>query len=142
MITFKSPDTFLEGPSGSILVPNDDEITLKLAMLIEGQCEGLGPTQAAEKFGYTKSRYFQLLHLYEKHGALALLSKLTGPKSNYRRTDQSIRLVIRHRFLDPDASCHVIAQKIKQAGSPISIRSVERIVADFGLQKKTLRLGS
>jgi hypothetical protein len=142
MITFKNDDAFLQGASGSIPVSDQDEITLKLAMLFEGQCEGIGPTKAAHKFGYTKSRYFQLLHLYEKHGALALLSKLTGPKSNYRRTDQAIRLVIRHRFLDPDASCQVIAQKVKQAGSPISIRSIERIVADFGLQKKTLRPGS
>jgi transposase len=142
MITFKRKKPLLAGTSGSILVPEDDEITLKLAMLIEGQCEGLGPTKAAAKFGYTKARFFQLLHLYEEHGALALQSKPTGPKSNYRRTDEIIRLVIRHRFLDPDASSHVIAQQIKQAGSPISIRSIERIVADFGLQKKTLRPGS
>jgi len=32
----------LVGPSGSILLPDDDEITRKLAMLFEGQCEGLG----------------------------------------------------------------------------------------------------
>jgi len=130
----------LVGPSGSILLPDDDEITRKLAMLFEGQCEGLGPTQAARKFGYTKQRYFQLLEQFEAQGALALQNKARGPKSNYRRTEEMVRQIIRHRFLDPDASAEVIAQKLQQAHHLISMRSVERVISDFGLQKKTLRL--
>lgn len=130
----------LHGPLGSLPVLDEDEITLKLAMLFEGQCEGSGPTTAAAKFGYSKQRYFQLLHLYEQHGALALLSKKTGPHSNYRRTDEAVRQVIRHRFLDPDASAEVIAQKLSQTQHLLSIRSVQRVIADFGLQKKTLRV--
>src|SRR4029077_16193467 len=70
----------LVGHSGSILLPDDDEITRKLAMLFEGQCEGLGPTQAARKFGYTKQRYFQLLEQFEAQGAPALQSKAGGPR--------------------------------------------------------------
>ena len=140
MITFtdqKQPQ--LTGAAGSLLVIPDDEITLKLAMLYEGQCEGLGPTQAATRFGYTKGRYFQLLHLYQQHGAIALQSKPTGPKSNYRRTDEVVRQVIRHRFLDPETSAEVIAQKLEQTHHPLSIRSIHRVIADYGLQKKTLR---
>lgn len=129
----------LTGPAGALLVPDDDEITLKLAMLFEGQCEGAGPTQAARKFGYSKARYFQLLHLYEQRGARALQSQPTGPKGNYRRTDEVVRQVIRHRFLDPEASPEVIAQKLHQTQHPLSIRSVQRVIADYGLQKKTLR---
>ena len=63
-----------------------------------------------------------------------------GPKTNYRRTEEMVRQIIRHRFLDPDASAEVIAQKLQQAHHLISIRSVERVISDFGLQKKTLRL--
>jgi ribosomal protein S11 len=37
-------------------------------------------------------------------------------------------------------SAEVIAQKLQQARQQISIRSVERVISDFGLQKKTLRL--
>src|SRR5213593_4013272 len=111
MITFTDQDQpQLTGSAGSLLVLPEDEITLKLAMLYEGQCEGLGPTKAATKFGYTKGRYFQLFHLFKAHGALALQSKPTGPKSNYRRTDEIVRQIIRHRFLDPEASSEVIAQ--------------------------------
>ena len=48
-------------------------------------------------------------------------------------------IVIRHRFLDPDASAEVIAQKLAQTHQLLSIRSVQRVIADYGLQKKTLR---
>ena len=129
----------LIGPHGSLPVTAEDEVSRKLAMLIEGQCEGLGPSHAAEKFGYTKQRYFQLLHAFEELGSEALVSKRRGPKRNYRRTSELVRQVIRHRFLDPDASPEVIAQKLRQTGFVISIRSVERVIADYGLQKRTLR---
>ena len=140
MITFAdSHQAYLTSTAGSLLVLSDDEITLKLAMLYEGQCEGLGPTRAATKFGYSKARYFQLLHLFHDHGALALQRQPTGPKSNYRRTQEVVRQVIRHRFLDPDASAEVIAQKLQQTHQALSVRSIHRVFNDYGLQKKTLR---
>lgn len=123
---------------GSLPVRQEDEVSRKLAMLVEGECEGLGPTKAAEKYGFTKQRYFQLRHAFEEGGAQGLVSKPRGPKRNYRRTDELVRQVIRHRFLDPEASADVIAQKLRQTRFPISTRSVERVIAEYGLQKKTL----
>lgn len=142
MLQINKQNIVLVGPAGSIIVPKGDEITYKLAMLYEGECEGLGPTHASKKHGYTKQRYFQLLDLYTQQGALALQDKKRGPKSNYRRTDEVVRQVIRHRFLDPDASVEIIAQKINQCHFPISIRSVERVIEQFGLQKKTIHLSA
>ena len=127
----------LVGPAGSLQVPAGEEITQKLAMLIEGECEGLGPLQAAKKFNFSKQRYFQLRSAFGQQGATALQSRKRGPKTNYRRTPELVRQVIRHRFLDPDASPQVIAQKLVQSGWTISIRSVERVLADYTLQKKT-----
>jgi hypothetical protein len=132
----------LVGQGGSLPVRQEDEITRKLAMLIEGECEGLGPLRAAKKYGFSKQRYFQLRKLFEELGAPSLLSKPRGPKTNYRRTREVVRQVIRHRFLDLDASAEVIAQKLRQLGLSISTRSVERIIADYGLQKKTLPMSS
>jgi len=132
----------LLGEHGSLAVGEGDEVTRKLAMLIEGECEGLGPSKAAEKYGFTKQRYFQIKQAYLQEGSQALLSKLRGPKKNYRRTDELVRQVIRHRFLDPQASAEVIAQKLRQTGFVISIRSVERVIAEYGLQKKTLSVSS
>lgn len=128
------------GDQGVLHVPEGDEVTRKLAMLIEGECEGLGPIRAAAKFGLSKQRYFQLRHAYTSGGALALASQKRGPKSNYRRPDEVVRQIIRHRFLDPDSSAPVIAQKLRQTGWTISTRSVERVISHFGLQKKTASL--
>ena len=130
------------GDHGSLAVVEGDEVSRKLAMLIEGECEGVGPIKAAKKYGLTKQRYFQLRDAYLRDGAISLLNKPRGPKTNYRRTDELQRQVIRHRFLDPDASADVIAQKLRQTGFVISTRSVERVIADYGLQKKTLSMSS
>jgi transposase len=142
MIRIDKEILFLEGPKGSIPIKEDDEITLRLAMLFEGECEGIGATKAADKFGLTRQRYHQLLQQFKRDGAEALRSRKRGPKSNYRRTDEVVRQIIRHRFLDPQMSPEVIAQKLAQCGYPIAVRSVERVVSDYGLQKKTLSMSS
>ncbi len=140
MMRMEDDGVLLEGAKGHLPVRADDEITLKLAMLFEGECEGLGPSAAARKFGYSKQRYFQLRNAFTQDGAIALKSAKRGPKQNYRRTKQVVRQVIRHLFLDPDASAEVVAQKLNQRGWEISKRSVQRIIEEFGLQKKTPRV--
>ncbi|MEI8018385.1 MAG: helix-turn-helix domain-containing protein [Schlesneria sp.] len=125
----------LVGTSGSLPIADDDEVTRKLVMLMEGECQEVGPLKAARKFGYTKQRYFQLREIYLREGSAGLSSKLRGPKGKSRRTDEVVRKIIRHRFLDPQASVDVIAQKLRQTGFTISTRSVERVIAEYGLQK-------
>jgi hypothetical protein len=44
--------------------------------------------------------------------------------------------VVRYRYLDPDASVQVVGQKLRQDGWGVSDRSVFRVFADFGLQKR------
>ncbi|MBV8525145.1 MAG: helix-turn-helix domain-containing protein [Acetobacteraceae bacterium] len=128
------------GPAGGLDVRQEDVIAQRFAMLIEGQCEGLGAVAAAEKHEMSKQRYFQLLKLFREHGAEGLRPHTPGPKRNYVRTDEVVRQIIRHRLLDPDATVAVIAQKLRQAGFPVSARSVDRVIEDYGLQKKTLSL--
>ncbi|HEX7379022.1 MAG TPA: helix-turn-helix domain containing protein [Pirellulales bacterium] len=135
---FNSETKKLVGKCGSLPIADDDEVTKKLAMLIEGDIEGLGPSKAAEKYGFCKQRYFQIRRAFEEQGSAALQSKPRGPKRNYRRTSELVRQVIRHRFLDPEASPEVIAQKLRQTGFVISTRSVERVIAEYAIQKKTL----
>jgi len=138
-ITLSHDQLRFTGPAGSLLVPEDDEVCRRLAMLIEGECEKPGPTQAAQKYGLTRQRYYQILADFYQEGVEGLILQTPGPKTHYRRTDQAVRLVIRCRFLDPEASPAVISQKVRQQHLPLSTRSVERIIADYGLQKKTLR---
>lgn len=142
MAQFDPRKRALVGASGRLPVRGDDEITRKLSMLIEGECEGLGPLAAARKFGFSKQRYFQLRTAFAERGAAGLQSHKRGPKTHYRRTAEVVRQVIRYRFLDSQASAEVIAQKLTQSGWAISIRSVQRVIEDFGLQKKTPPLPS
>ena len=128
----------LQSDLGSLPISDDDEITLKLAMLIEGECGGEGIDRAAAKFGFSRQRYFQLRTLFLHKGAQALLSTKRGPKSNYRRTQELVCQVIRHRFLDPEASTEVITQKLRQCNFRVGKRTVDRVITEFGLQKKTL----
>lgn len=122
---------------GLLNVNNNDTIVLKMCMLIEG-VYGLGVKHSIIKYGYTEQRYYQILKEFLLSGSDALIDKKRGPKQNSRRTEKVMQQIIRSRFLDPDASAAVIAQKLNQTHFPISIRSVERTIQEFGLQKKTL----
>lgn len=139
MCEFDRDRSVLIGPSGQLGVPPSDDITRKLAMLIEGECGGLGPAGAARKYGYSRQRYFQLRRAFQAGGAAALANRKRGPKTHYRRTGQAVREVIRHRFLDPAASAAVISQKMRQCGHRISTSTVQRVIKSYGLEKKTLR---
>jgi len=137
MPQFDLQNSAFVGQAGSLPVPQDDQLIRRFAMLLEGECD-LGPKAAADKFALGRSRYFQLRQQFQQGGIDALLPQKTGPKTNYRRTDEIVRQVIRHRFLDPEASAEVIAQKLIQCGATISVRSVQRIIQDYALQKKTV----
>jgi len=121
----------------SLRVEPADTIAWKFAMLLEAATTKEGTIeQIAQKFGYTREHFYTIKKHYEEGGSQALLDKPKGPKSNYKRTKEIEKQIIRHRFLDPDANCEVIAQKMNQAGHAISQRSVERTINEYGLQKK------
>ena len=132
----------LTGPPGSLTIAPDDALARRFLMLAEGQCLAEDITAVADKYGYCRQRYYQLLDAFKQGGVPALQPKKTGPKANYRRTEEVVRQILRQLFLDPDASAQVVAQKLRQTRWTISVRSVQRVVADYGLQKKTLRTQS
>ena len=77
MLHFDAQRGLLIGPDDdhSLAVSPGDFVTCKLAMLIAGECLGLGPVDAAEAFGYSKQRYFQLRDAFALNGAAALLNR-------------------------------------------------------------------
>jgi transposase len=137
MFEYDAKASMLVGPHGRLTIPPGDDASLKMAMLLLGECSNIGPLHAARSFNYSKSRYYQIRDAFTKRGVAALINHKTGPKRNYRRTPEVTKLVIRTRFLDPDASAEVIASKLRQYGYQIATRSVERIINEYGLQKKT-----
>jgi hypothetical protein len=127
----------LKGINRDFVIDEDDHLCKKLAMLIEGQCT-IGVQRAIKKYGYTEQRYYQLLKKYTKEGAKALINKKTGSTNQPTRTKEAVNQIIRLRFLDPFASAGVIAQKLRQVGHKVSVRSVERTITEYGLQKKLI----
>lgn len=137
-LQFNPASDQLTGPAGSLTIAPDDAVARRFLMLLEGQCLEQHIQDVVQKYGYCRQRYYQLLTAFLQGGLPALQPKKTGPKSNYRRTDEAVRQVLRYLFLDPDASAEVVAQKLRQTHFAISLRSVQRIIADYGLQIKTL----
>ena len=136
----KTPSTPIElcGPSGTLRIDPADEVALKLAMLFEG-IHRQGPLEPiTRKYGYRREHYYHLLSVFQRHGSGGLASEKRGPKTNTVRKQQLLTQTIRLRFLDPEASARVIAQKLRQQGLPATQRSVERTITEYGLQKKTL----
>ena len=57
---FDIPARRIIGPAGELPVLPDDLVVSRLAMLIEGQCEGLGAAKAAEKLDLSKQTIFSV----------------------------------------------------------------------------------
>lgn len=126
----------IKGLHRDFVVNPKDKLNVKLAMLIEGLCT-IGVQKSIKKYNYTEQRFYQLLKIYEEKGTEGLMNEKTGPKNCWVRTKALVNQIIRYRFLDPDASPAVIAQKMKQDGHSISESSVNRTIMEYGLQKKT-----
>lgn len=122
---------------GKLNISADDKPTVKLLMLLEGTF-GIGVEKSVEKYGFSQQRFYQLRKAFMEKGSQALVDLKRGPQHNHVRSRETDKLIIRIRFLDPDSSSAVIAQKINQQGYKISTRSVERTITEYGLQKKTL----
>lgn len=125
----------IEGMITLEIDPNDSALW-KMAMLFEAAFS-LDSTieQISKKYGYTREYFYQVFDKFKALGSQGLQDKPTGPKKNSKRTPEVTKQIVRHRFMDPEASSEVIAQKMTQTGHPISQRSVQRVIQEFGLQK-------
>ncbi len=105
MVQLNRKDGVLVGKAGGSRSPRRcDDVTRKLVMLIEGECEGLGPLPGGREVRHIPRKgSFQLRQIYLTDARRALASGERGPKTNYRRTSEIVRQIIRYRFLDPKA---------------------------------------
>ncbi len=128
----------LEGKTLSIEINPNDPLSWKLTMLLEAAFnQGSSSIEdIAAKYGYSREYFYQVLQKFKELGSEGLRNKNPGPKKNYKRTEEATKQILRQRFLDPQANCGVIAQKLKQTGYNVSQRSVERTINEYGLQKK------
>jgi transposase len=131
------PNSFDKTQSGSIPLKENDDLTKKLFMLFEYYNTDITVKDIVKKYKISRAGFYVIKNLFEKRGSAGLIKKKTGPKHNYVRTESIKNLVIRLKYLDPYLSGAVIAQKLNQQGHKISIKSVERIISELKLVKKT-----
>lgn len=130
----------IKGVKGKdFIIGTNDKLSIKMAMLFEAHCT-IGVKQAIEKYGYTEQWYYQLLKTYNESGSEGLREKKRGSDKRPVRDKEVTNQIIRERFLDTQASAEVISQKLKQNGYAVSVRSVERTITEYGLQKKLINL--
>jgi len=122
------------GPAGTLPVAPSDPLARRFLMLLEGECLEENIAAVAQRYDLCRQRYYQLRQDYLQGGVAALAPEKTGPKTNYRRTDQLVRQILRYRFLDPEISPEVITQKLKQTKFTVSQRTVSRVIADYSIK--------
>jgi len=133
----KKASTISINGSINMSIKPTDTVAWKLLMLYEAASTNTNKIGSiAKKYGYTREHFYVIKKKFNESGSEGLRDKPKGPKRNYKRTKELEKQIIRHRFLDPEASSEVITQKLQQAGHNISQRSVERTINVYGLQKK------
>lgn len=126
----------------SLTIKKDDKLAIKMLMIYESLFFKIKPENITKKYNYSREYYYYLINNFNKKGSISLIDNPSGPKGNTVRTKFIENQIIRHRFLDPEANADVISKKLKQSGHNVSARSVERTIAKYGLQKKTLHIKS
>jgi len=128
---------YIEGTTGKLEIDQNDKLARKMGMLIEVECWGRSAQEVSKRYGYTKQRYYQILTKFKEEGSKGIQEKKTGPTKKRKLTETVTAQIIRYRFLDPGGTIDVIVQKLGQSGIKVSKRSVERVITEYGLQKKT-----
>jgi len=136
MAILKVTPTEIIGAHGRLPLSAGDHAARKLALLIMTTCLGDAVVDAVAACGYTRARYYQVRRDYLRGGSDALRRRKPGRTHNTILTPAVEREVVRHLVLDPDATPRVVTQRMRQQGTQVSQRSVERTVTNCGLQKK------
>jgi transposase len=129
----------IKGPGGILPVRPDDDAIIDLVMLIEGETSGRQLDEVLQEFGRSRSTYYEKLRRFREQGLEGLLSRPPGPRAPWRRPLEVVRHIVTTRLRHPDRSASSIAEELTRMGHPVSPRSVERTLTQFGLTRGASR---
>ncbi len=129
----------IRGPGGVLPLGPDDEPAVDLVMLIEGETSGRPLESVLEQYQRSRSTYYEKLRRFRESGLTGLLSRPSGPRTAWRRPLEVVRFIVTRRLRHPDRPAAVIAEDLGRLGHPVSIRSVERTLSQFGLTRQPAR---
>jgi transposase len=131
----RTPTHEIKGPGGVLPIRPEDEAALDLVMLIDGETSGRELDEVLRQFGRSRSTYYEKLRRYREQGLEGLLSRPPGPRAPWRRPLEVIRFIVTTRLRHPDRTAAEIAEDLSRLGHPVSMRSVERTLTQFGLTR-------
>jgi transposase len=129
------PPPEIKGPGGTLPLGPHDEAVIDLVMLIEGETSGRNLDDVLEKFGRSRSTYYEKLRRFREQGLEGLLPRPPGPRSPWRRPLEVIRFVVTTRLRNPGRTAAEIVEDLAKLGHAVSVRSVERTLSQFGLTR-------
>jgi transposase len=135
---FVKPDgNVIRGPGGSLALPEFDEASLDLLMLIEGETSGAPLDEVLARVGRSRSTYYEKLRRFREQGLEGLIAQPTGPRGAWRRPLEVVRFIVRARLRNPERSAAELAEELSRLGHTVSLRSVERTLTQFGLTRRS-----
>ena len=130
----------IRGPGGTLSLGPQDEAALDLVMLIDGETSGRPLDSVLQQYGRSRSTYYEKLRRFQEDGLVGLLSRPPGPRSPWRRPLEVVRFIVTTRLRHPDRSAAAIAEDLARLGHPVSVRTVERTLTQFGLTRCSARV--
>ena len=130
-----APPRAITGPGGRLPLRDDDDASLDLAMLIQGETSGRPLDEVLAHFGRSRSTYYEKLRRFRESGLEGLLARPPGPRNAWRRPLEVIRFIVTARLRDGGRSASAIAEDLARLGHTVSVRSVERTLTQFGLTR-------
>lgn len=131
----RTPAREIKGPGGVLPIRSEDEAALDLVMLIQGETSGRELDEVLRQYGRSRSTYYEKLRRFREQGLEGLLSRPPGPRAPWRRSIDVIRFIVTTRLRHPERNASEIAEELSRQGHPVSMRSVERTLTQFGLTR-------
>jgi len=104
-----------------------DLVQVKYEMLRRVRVDGLSVTEAARRFGFSRTAFYQALSIFEQHGLPGLIPKRPGPKEAHKLSDAVME------FLEASPASwkpsEMAEQVAREFGISVHPRSVERALA-------------
>jgi transposase len=129
----------IRGPGGVLALRPEDDASLDLLMLVDGETSGRALDDVLQQYGRSRSTYFEKLRRFREDGVEGLLARPPGPRSPWRRPLEVVRFIVTTRLRHPDRGASAIAGDLGQLGHSVSVRSVERTLSQFGLTRQVMR---
>jgi transposase len=135
----RTPTHEIRGPGGILPIRPEDEAALDLVMLVEGETSGRELDDVLRQYGRSRSTYYEKLRRFREQGLEGLLSRPPGPRAPWRRPLEVVRFIVTTRLRHPEKGAAEIAEELGRHGHPVSMRSVERTLTQFGLTRAASR---